>query len=64
VSRARRGVGASFICEGCGQVLPRSADMGADGDFHADPCPSCYGEVLYLGGLLPNEAQAKRMQEC
>ncbi len=53
-----------FTCESCGRMLPSLAEVGYDGDFIENYCPSCYHDLLYLEHLIPNEFEARRMHEC
>jgi hypothetical protein len=55
---------ASFSCEACGRILPKGCDVGFDGDFIENHCPSCYHDLLCVEGLIPNESEARRMQGC
>jgi hypothetical protein len=55
-----------FICDSCTQSLPRTGAMDRErnGDFLEDTCPDCYWIILGQENLLPNAAEAQRMEEA
>lgn len=55
-----------FTCDSCHQLLPRSGAMDRDrsGDFLEDTCPDCYWIILGEENLIPNAAEAQRIEEA
>jgi hypothetical protein len=55
-----------FTCNSCNQSWPRTGAMDRDrnGDFLEDTCPDCYWIILGEENLIPNAAEAQRMEEA
>jgi hypothetical protein len=59
-----RAMAEMFTCEGCNETLPQAGAMDCDGrgDFLEDTCPDCYWIILGEEGIIPNAAEAERME--
>jgi hypothetical protein len=55
-----------FICDSCNESLPQAGAMDCDriGDFLQDTCPDCYWIILGQENLIPNAAEAQRIEEA
>ncbi len=59
-------VAETFTCTSCDETYPKAADMDRDskGNFLDETCPDCYFVILLGEGIVPNAAEAQRMEEC